>query len=240
MKKLICLMLATTITAFAQFEREVKEDFKISVIVPCHYIHAQYLPDLMTALSLQTYQPDEVVIALSKTSAMEEEDIQAVRDLCSAQSFPVKLLEFPMRRYTGFNRDRCARASSYELLVHNDADDLPHPKRLERIKWVFDNYDTEALVHSFHREGEYNLKEGQLIPFKRREMFKYPVHLGSVSFVKSLLEDVPWRDTHPGREDKFFLRESDRKRHRILILLEDLLYYRNHLSTWGENYLDKY
>jgi glycosyltransferase involved in cell wall biosynthesis len=115
-----------------------------SVIIPCHAPHFQYLEELLQSYERQTRPPDEVVIALSGCSQLDPEAIHKLQE--QAFAFPVRYIcnEGPVSR--GANRNLAAGQASGDVLVCQDADDVPHPKRIELCMRVFEGQPSVNFV----------------------------------------------------------------------------------------------
>ncbi len=119
-------------------------NLKTSILVPCHYKHFQFIPDLLKCYAEQTVTPDEVVISLQQYHLIPGEAISEVLD--KTWPFSLKIV-FDEGVTAGVNRNNAAFNSTGDLLITQDADDLPHPQRVELIKHLFDNFYVELLMH---------------------------------------------------------------------------------------------
>src|SRR3990167_5690905 len=63
--------------------------------------------------------------------------------------FKTKILCFQGKQSAGKNRNIACSHAEGDILIAQDADDIPHPQRIEIIKYVFENYATEHLLHSY-------------------------------------------------------------------------------------------
>src|SRR5574342_668927 len=110
----------------------------VSVVVPCAHSHVAHLAQLVAALHAQTPKPDQIVVAVSG---------------CEASVLPpldAQVLHVPDRRTAGANRNRGTAATNGDIVVYQDADDLPHPQRLEIIAELFAKYQIDHLMHLFY------------------------------------------------------------------------------------------
>ena len=100
----------------------------LSVVVAVHRPHLHYVQRLLHLLANQTRPPDEVVLAVNWDH--EEDHRHLVRGW--TDTFPHLVLS----PSTGFDdpatsRNRGARAATSRILAFWDADDIPHPRKLE-------------------------------------------------------------------------------------------------------------
>ena len=108
---------------------------KTSVIIPCFYGHFQHLDELMNALCNQTVLPDEIVISLSEIDKLDPILVENFEN--KQYPFPVKLIKHQERLWAGPNRNSACQHASGDIFICQDADDLPHPQRIEIIKYFF-------------------------------------------------------------------------------------------------------
>ncbi len=105
---------------------------KTSIIIPCHPRHACHLYDLISLYEEQTVLPDEIVISLSQSNQVSEEIIHNIES--TPWAFSVKLLKSDKKLYAGQNRNRACDKAAGDIFICQDADDLPHPQRVEIIQ----------------------------------------------------------------------------------------------------------
>lgn len=146
-KKLLLTWTALTIPVNISIPnpRIEKLDFTISVIIPCYHKHFCYLEDLLKAYCNQTVLPNEIVISLSEANKIHPQKIQDIEN--SSWPFELKIIKNNEQLFAGQNRNIAAKSSIYELLICQDADDIPHNQRIELIKYAFDNFEIEHLLH---------------------------------------------------------------------------------------------
>ena len=104
-----------------------------SVIIPCFYGHFKHLDELMNALCNQTVLPDEVVISLSEIDKLNPALIKKFEN--KKYPFPVKLIKHRELLWAGPNRNSACEHAIGDIFICQDADDLPHPQRIEIIKY---------------------------------------------------------------------------------------------------------
>lgn len=127
-------------------ERQEPAEFSTTIAIPCHHLHARYLMRSCLAYKNQTVLPDEVVISLSGTKHLDKE---LILDLESRQwPFTLKVIQSEESQKEGQNRNIAAKNASKDIIICHDADDLPHPQRVEIIKHFFSKYDIVHLMHS--------------------------------------------------------------------------------------------
>lgn len=128
-----------------------------SVIVPCYWKHLIYLPDLIKKYEEQSQLPDEMVIVISEFLKI---DINKFNELMTKKNrFPIKIILIDGISYAGQNRNIGSNNAIGEILVFNDADNIPDIKRIEYINYYFENYEIDLLLHSYN----FNLKSLDII-----------------------------------------------------------------------------
>ena len=122
----------------------------ISVIIPCVSYHAHLLSNLLNILKYQTLAPKEVIISLSSVKKITADRLTKIRALeTHVFPFALKILYHDEDVWAAGNKNRAAEIATGEILVVQDADDIPHIQRLEVIKYFFDKYDILHLCHGY-------------------------------------------------------------------------------------------
>lgn len=220
----------------------IQSTLKTSVIIPCSYKHAQHLPELLHMLEQQTVLPDEVVISLSEVNKVEPALIQAIQD--TSWEFPCILLTSPNVQYAGKNRNiGCANASG-DIFILQDADDIPHPQRVEAIKYCFEHYDyVHHLMHEyfFTNSAAEAIKFSPITDMKKLRLLwnetYNSIHRhgrftnGNVAISKKAFERVKWSETLRRGQDTDFNRRMYATLKNMLLLRWPLLSYRTYLSS---------
>lgn len=220
---------------------------KISVIIPCHYVHFKYLKELMDSLSLQTILPNEVIISLSESQKISSEERQSFKDLCRTYPFVVKIIENRRRLKAGQNRNIACSEAEGDIIITQDADDIPHFQRIEIIKYFFDQYDIDHLMHLFFPSrvtypkkeidrcywGPYVLENIKYTLLKRWDDAQYIqyLHNGHIAFRREIFEKVQWSHLYVG-EDVLFNKSVFELKKKTMIVDAFLLIYRNELSSY--------
>ncbi len=226
------------------------------VAIPCYYKHFKYLDTLLTALAIQTRLPDEVIIALSQTEHLPKEDM----DILESKPWPfrVEIIRRTGIFMEGANRTAAAKHCSTDIVLCIDADDVPHPQRIEAVLQLFETLPDAAMVLCGHAycPGQAIICE-PAIPFftpeeysKMRFMlgshtwlqlcksdlvrWESGVHNGSPSLRRSLLqEDFYWSDLKNGA-DLAFNRLVFTKNYTTYLIQLPLLHYFNARSSGAD------
>lgn len=187
---------------------------KVSVLIPCHYTHFPLLEELLSAYENQTVPPNEVVISLSQAGELDPALIEAFEQ--KSWSFKVILLKHTQKYAAAINRKLATKACSGELLMFQDADDLPHPQRVEIVKFIFEHNRIDHLVHSFVPEGS------EFIPYTAESIVLQktnfdaliggiptgdqttPLHHGHACMLKRVVLSADWQSSNDPGEDLHF------------------------------------
>ena len=211
-----------------------------SLIIPCCPEHAQHLHELLKVYEHQTELPDEVVIALSSSAEVDNTMLEKLTN--EPWSFPVTLLLSEKKLFAGENRNRASHAASGNLLVFQDADDLPHPQRIEIIKYFFKKYPILHLMHTWtDLESLSNTTFESYTDFDKIPFFYPKSYLeawnqgdytnGNVAILKEVLQTVSWPDDPRGQDIMFNRTVYEHFNNRIAIGIP-LLLYRPLLSSY--------
>lgn len=229
--------------------RPIQKNLSISIIIPCDIGHYQHLPELLEHLTTQTILPDEVVISLSNVDYHLRKNI----DSFSKNNWPftVKIITHRQKKSAGENRNIAIKNASMDVLICQDADDLPHPQRVEIIKYMFETYEIDHLLHSlisYHKT--FTDYEANQIPIYRfstlTEVFeqcakrKYVITNGNASFTRAVAKKISYSKEKIG-EDTQFNNKVFSSSFRSAVILAKLLMYRANLSvttpgfTWPDD-----
>jgi len=218
---------------------------RVSVLIPCHPAHFPLLEELLNAYAKQTEAPEEVVVSLSECDQVDPSLITALE--AEPWPFQLILLEHPQKCSAGTNRNLAAQASSGDLLICQDADDLPHPQRVEIVKHIFAHHPIHLLIHSYLPMGkpfpQYN-EESVVLHLLTQQILTsglpnglggyIPIHHGNVCLSRRLAKLVAWDPTFMGGEDlSFNSRAWHFYRRQCFATSLQLILFRTHLSYFS-------
>lgn len=139
-----------SISSFTMREQPV--EMTTSVVIPCAPQHFKHVLGLLHCYEHQTCPPDQVVISLSQIERANPEEIAQVEN--TPWVFDLKLLKHRGMKSPGENRTLGGRQSYGDIILFQDADDIPHPQRVEIVKFLFENYYIDHLLHGFFIEND--------------------------------------------------------------------------------------
>ncbi|MFC1853772.1 glycosyltransferase family 2 protein [candidate division CSSED10-310 bacterium] len=222
----------------------------LSVCIPCHGSHFKYISELVDAYNDQTVRPDEIVISVSETSITEmPSNLHSI--------VPLKMVFSPKQQFAGENRNITAQLSTGDVLIYNDADDIPSLRRVEFVKHVFEDDSVYLLVHNFawdHHPNSLSSKEHLNVFQNKRTFITQTSHTtvrniatkpfslsqknyanGPVCIRRKLFQAIKWTDLAKQQDIEFVKAASEfcRKNNFSSIYVTDVIYYyRNKLSSW--------
>ncbi|MCH9621699.1 MAG: hypothetical protein S4CHLAM20_11240 [Chlamydiia bacterium] len=241
----LCMVFSMPLEASKKIKkRDNKEDFTTSIIIPCHHLHAQYLMRLCESYIHQTYLPNEIVISLSGCRHLNDDYVNKL--LSKEWPFKVKCIKSDGLKSEPQNRNIAAEHASGEILICQDADDLPLKERVEVIKYFFDEYDIVHLMHQgflYSRIEEKNLYHDDLevLLFYSEscfeKVFKQGYYNGPVAITKSLFKKIRWDDNHKaGGSDVKFNRAVYKQFHNVIQIPQKLYIYYNAVDSIYTNH----
>jgi glycosyltransferase involved in cell wall biosynthesis len=143
--------------------RRTSKTLKTTICIPCVPEHWQSLEAVLMAYKVGTEVPDEVVVSLSDCDKLTS---QAIRDLEARYSsvFNFKLIRNSQRLSAAKSRQVASNMALGDILIYQDADDLPHPQRVEILRSLFElNKEAMHVGHPFTMTGEAFQKIGNFL-----------------------------------------------------------------------------
>lgn len=203
-------------------------------MVPCHHLHAKYLPRLCESYAEQTNPPEEIVISLSGCSLIKDwECIDKIKK--TSWPFKVRLILSNKRKTEPQNKNIAAKAAKGDVLICQDADDIPHPQRVEIIKYFFNTYDIVHLIHAMSGTDQpfslfKNFDEIKYLHFRDlgpAYTLNFPLANGPIALLRSVFKKIQWDDNHVGigSDLKFNRKVYKTYRNNIIILAKIYRYY---------------
>jgi hypothetical protein len=223
-------------------ERTQPKRLRASVVIPCAHKHSVRLAELLEHLDRQTRKADEIIVALSG---------------CDAPPLPnhVRLLHSAEPCTAGKNRNRASEAATGDVLVYQDADDLPHPQRVEIVLALFERYEIEHLMHGYiytmghtwsighpgepsaHRPLPIVMPPLSIEEATEKSSYRSePLHTtivtsGEVCVMRSTWEKVRWPERRMTGEDYEFNQAIFKTFKRTVTTNVPLIVYRHHYSA---------
>ena len=210
-----------------------KKNLRTSVVVPCCHKHVRLLPELLSYLDRQSRAPDEVIISLSG---------------CDVPSLPpgVCVLHSAMPCTAGQNRNRGSDAAVGDLIIYQDADDVPHPQRIEIITNLFETYEVEHLMHGYIYTRDSrgpNSFPDETLPASLKEIAARCAYRpepapstlvtnGEVAIARTVFRAVRWPEDAGAGEDLQFNRMVYARFKQTVTLELPLVIYRHEFSSF--------
>ena len=118
------------------------------VIIPCTPQHAAHLETCLASIRANTAPPSRVLVALSGTASVSEEEQQRLRGVLGS-SCPLEFLCTEKTCFAAENRNRGARHCTEDVLIFMDADDEFLPHRMETVMDMMKRHRADAVLHSY-------------------------------------------------------------------------------------------
>lgn len=185
---------------------------KISVIIPCHYLHFKHISGLIENYELQTRIPDELIIVISEYHKIKSGLIDEIEN--KDYKINVILIKIEEKSPAGNNRYIGTEKAVGDIIIFQDADDLAHFQRVEIIEYLFKRY--ENIVHICHGYTEKNTVVKYKIKYvphgiykhnmfrNHKEMSKYNMTNGNIAIRKNIYDKIEWvRDLYRAQDVPF-------------------------------------
>jgi len=170
----------------------------ISVVIPCINSHIKFLPRLLEELNNQTCLPSEVVISISSFKPEDSEQISQIEN--TPWLYHLRILKSSKRQFVGENRNIAIQNSKGELIIIQDADDLPHRQRVELIYDIYKKTNFDLLIHQYVKD---TLEYAPHSEHKFRCFNRHQFSTESYDLIKLYDTDIMgWKARNP----KFFYR----------------------------------
>jgi len=159
---------------------------KTSVVIPATNGNFGYLNCILRHYEDGSVRPDEVVISISNAHLLDGAEIDKLENKFG-KSFIVNILRHDQKMIQGPNRDAATMEATGDIIISNDADDMPHPRRVEIIQGMFERHGIVHLNHAYqkiynrtrptckavvHKNNEFN-EVAQIQSIKGDEVFKH-------------------------------------------------------------------
>ena len=245
MNRFLCVVLGLSLTSVVLHSAMQERELTVSVVIPCVPKHAPHLLNLLGHYARQTELPQEVIISLSRVDLIPKN----LTDTLEKQNWPFKLVLIRNIQKTsaGKNRNLGAQAATGDILMFQDADDIPHPQRVEIVKYFFSNYDIYHLMHFYvvpKRIANNGEVPEECVRYKKNEIsFRigahyqestehYPFHNGQPCVLRKIAAKIMWPDQYTVAEDVAYSRYIYAHfRDKTIIVEAPLIVYRNQLTS---------
>jgi glycosyltransferase involved in cell wall biosynthesis len=125
---------------------------KIGVAIPSYIGHIDSMFKLLDSIQNQTVIPDKVVISCSSTRKSDFEfKLQSYFEKIKQYKFFFQIITSEEKKCAAQNRNIAAfKLSDMDYITFIDADDLMHPQRIEILLKVFQDKDSDIILHNYH------------------------------------------------------------------------------------------
>ena len=120
---------------------------KTTLVIPATDGNFNYLRCILSHYQDGSVKPDQVIVSLSNAHLVN--NIQDLEQRFDGVFEDFRILKHTQRMVQGPNRDAASMAADNDIIISNDADDIPHPQRVEVIKHCFEKLDILHLNHAY-------------------------------------------------------------------------------------------
>lgn len=115
----------------------------VSILIPCKPGHVSYLDTLISTYNNGTVRPNEIVIAINNANSVR----CILNSLATIDNVKIVETSNELIVNAAYNRNEAIKKCSSDIVIYNDADDLPSTQRVEIIKNTFINNDVVHVLH---------------------------------------------------------------------------------------------
>jgi len=243
-------LLLNMVLSLITFRAHNKE-LSVSVVIPCVPQHVSHLHSLVVAYAQQTVRPLEVIIALSEAHKVCPNALRCIDGPDIQWPFKVTIARSNKAMLAGANRNHGVAHAQGDIIMFQDADDIPHHQRVEIAKYLFESYNIVHLLHlqvpptpdwcslgAQAPQGFIPYKKETIIPrafdttwYDKVEQILITAN-GQSCVLRSACAALPWSEEIPVHEDiEFNLRAIRCFPNQTFIVDAYLLWYRKQLSA---------
>lgn len=212
----------------------------ISVIIPCHYEHFDFIPELLKHYNTHTLFPGEIIIVISQANKIKNKIRNAIKNIGGSNfSFKTKWIKLSGKSLAGNSRKIGVKNAKGDIIILQDADDLPHIQRTEIIYNLFKKYRKIVFIcHKWTKNGIFRqfdkLHKPNIVFPKinifRKKRFRKRNHIanGNIAFKKKIVNKIDWFIRLKRRQDiATNISLIDKYKGKYIFIREELLFYRN-------------
>jgi glycosyltransferase involved in cell wall biosynthesis len=120
---------------------------KIGVAIPAYFGHIESLIYLLDSIQTQTIIPEKVVVSCSST---KETDFDFFSEKSKQYTFNLEIITSEEKKCAAQNRNIAAiKLSDMDYITFIDADDIMHPQRIEILLKIFQDNESDIILHDF-------------------------------------------------------------------------------------------
>lgn len=237
-RKYLTKIMPTEEAKEKQRERKFEKDIKISVLVPLYNTPEQFLRDMITSVTEQTYQNWELCLADASDDA-HKNVAEIVKEYAIADK---RIVYKKLKNNAGIaeNTNACIRMSSGNYLALFDHDDVLHPSALYECAKVIEREDAEFVyTDEVTFEGD---KLENIVTYHFKPDFSvdnlrgvnYICHLSV--FKKALVDEVGmFRSEYDGSQDHDIIMRLTDAANKVCHVPKVLYFWRCHQMSTSMN-----
>ena len=122
---------------------------KIGVAIPAYIGHIDSLFKLLDSIQFQTNIPNKVVVSCS-SSKNSDFELNCYLEKLQQYTFSLEIITSEEKKSAAQNRNiAAAKLSDMNYITFIDADDIMHPQRIEILLKIFQENDSDIILHDF-------------------------------------------------------------------------------------------
>lgn len=218
----------------------IDRENKISIMIPCHYRHFKHLENLLSLYENQTLIPNEIVIVICGSEKLEKEKIEGIEN--RKYKFDTKIIKIEGRSYAGNTRRVGVLKCTGDIIIFQDADDIPNPQRTEIINYYFNKFPSVMhICHKWDKTGssvnnkfeigktKYVIPSFNMFLNVRYRKMEHVAN-GNIGIRSNIIKKINWYRNQKRKQD--ILTNIDiASKYKTLFIKEELYYYRREYST---------
>lgn len=204
---------------FTNINKNILSKFNVSLCIPCIPRDKEKLLRLMETVNEQSLKPMQVVISLSGEKHTNDNFKNKLEQIAKV---PVQIIYSSDKKTASENRNIASNNVIGDIISYIDADDLMNKNRIKRIVEIFNEYDCNAVLHSFESTLDTNnnspndnrIYKGKYMYNLSKELKSLfldiknenTIHHGHVSIKKSVFDDIQFNTSEQykrGQDSKF-------------------------------------
>lgn len=204
-----------------------------SLVFPCHSSNLDTIIFVIECFLKQKEYINQIIVIFNSVKEDISDIINKIKLLCNNIIFEYKI--FKSRINPGIARNKSYDLIKSDYVIFHDADDEPHPNKLEIIKYMFYKLNCDEIHHllqpislQFLNYDLNNIKykevdNKEILNFIKKgsvclnNYVKMPVSHGLISIKKDKLLEIEWNCLRSG-EDRDFITKSVNNNNKIVVV----------------------
>jgi glycosyltransferase involved in cell wall biosynthesis len=208
--------------------------------IPISFKHFNLIDTAIESILNQSLKPNEIILIISefKDEIKTQQKIEDIKIKVEKNQINFKFQTNSQIQYAGKNREIAYHLSESQLIIYQDADDIPHNQRNEILLKY--HLETKAihLIHGWNNQTnqELNLKNivkiNSINDYQKLVNNKKFIHNGAITLAKYLITKINFPNDKKGQDTKFNREFIKNNKNSLFLETNEIYTYNNHLSSW--------